>query len=426
MNESVAAASDHRILNNDLEIYATNPLVGAGLALWLPDGAIIRQELEAFARDIAAADGCRPVYSPVLGKRELFERSGHWEKFADDMFPPMRVGGDDLVLRPANCPHHAMIFTAQQHSYRQLPVRLHELGAMFRAERSGVLSGLARVRQICLDDTHVFCRPDQVADEVARGLRAILNAQQVLGLPVDYVRLSLRDDSDNYLGPRHRWQMAEQALRDAAAQVLADAGKDLALIEAAGEAAIYGPKLDIQVRDPAGHEESIATVQLDFNQPERFNLHYTDAAGSRQPVVMIHRGTIGSMERVVAALIEHYRGRLPLWLAPNQIQVLPVSPNQHPDAHDLVDDLHNSGLRAGIDAEGSLNARIRRARQRRHPVIAVIGPAESAAGTVNITDPAHGRRGLLPRTELVRILRHAHACRSIDVPWPDHICASKP
>ncbi|WP_218832445.1 aminoacyl--tRNA ligase-related protein [Mycobacterium avium] len=330
MNESVAAASDHRILNNDLEIYATNPLVGAGLALWLPDGAIIRQELEALARDIAAADGCRPVYSPVLAKRELFERSGHWEKFADDMFPPMRVGGEDLVLRPANCPHHAMIFAAQQHSYRQLPIRLHQLGAMFRAERSGVLSGLARVRQICLDDTHVFCRPDQVADEVARGLHAILNAQQVLGLPVDYVRLSLRDDSDNYLGPRHRWQMAEQALRDAATQVLADAGNDLALIEAAGEAAIYGPKLDIQVRDPAGHEESIATVQLDFNQPERFNLHYTDAAGSRQPVVMIHRGTIGSMERVVAALIEHYRGRLPLWLAPNQIQVLPVSPNQHP------------------------------------------------------------------------------------------------
>lgn len=242
----------------------------------------------------------------------------------------MRVGGEDLVLRPANCPHHAMIFAAQQHSYRQLPIRLHQLGAMFRAERSGVLSGLAWVRQICLDDTHVFCRPDQVADEVARGLHAILNAQQVLGLPVDYVRLSLRDDSDNYLGPRHRWQMAEQALRDAATQVLADAGNDLALIEAAGEAAIYGPKLDIQVRDPAGHEESIATVQLDFNQPERFNLHYTDAAGSRQPVVMIHRGTIGSMERVVAALIEHYRGRLPLWLAPNQIQVLPVSPNQHP------------------------------------------------------------------------------------------------
>ena len=195
-----AAALDHRDLNRDLDVFATDPLAGAGLPLWLPDGAVIREELQSLARDLARADGCQGVYSPVLGKRALFERSGHWAKFAEDMFPPMAVGGDELVLRPANCPHHALIYASAQRSWRELPVRLNELGAMFRAERSGVLSGLSRVRQINLDDTHVFCRGDQVAGEAARGLRAALRAQEILGLPVDHVRLSLRDDSPAYLG----------------------------------------------------------------------------------------------------------------------------------------------------------------------------------------------------------------------------------
>ena len=219
---------DHREVNHDLQIFATDPLAGAGLPLWLPNGAVIRAEVEALARDLARADGCVGVYSPVLGKRALFERSGHWAKFSDDMFPPMPVGGDELVLRPANCPHHALIYAASRHSYRELPVRLHEIGAMFRAERSGVLSGLGRVRQINLDDTHVFCRPDQVADEAARALRSVLRAQEVLGLPIDHVRLSLRGDGDGYLGDDEAWRRAEQALADAAGVVgLAERGLDL-------------------------------------------------------------------------------------------------------------------------------------------------------------------------------------------------------
>ena len=212
-----AVPLDHRDLNRDLHVFATDALAGAGLPLWLPDGAVIRDELQALARDLARADGCQGVYSPVLGKRALYERSGHWAKFSEDMFPPMTVGGDELVLRPANCPHHALIYASAQRSWRELPVRLNELAAMFRAERSGVLSGLSRVRQINLDDTHVFCRPDQVAGEAARGLLAALRAQEILGLPVDYVRLSLRDDSPAFLGTAAQWQAAQAALRDAAA-----------------------------------------------------------------------------------------------------------------------------------------------------------------------------------------------------------------
>jgi threonyl-tRNA synthetase len=401
---------DHRDLNLDLGVFATDPVVGAGLPLWLPAGAVIRQELEAFARQIAVRDGCQPVYSPVLAKRALFERSGHWAKFRDDMFPPMPVGREELVLRPANCPHHAMIYAAQPRSYRQLPVRLNELGAMFRAERSGVLSGLSRVRQISLDDTHVFCRPDQVAEEVARALRSALDAQQTLGLPVHSVRLSRRDDSGNYLGTAAQWVDAERALHAAAADVLTQASPPL--VDAAGEAAFYGPKLDLQVHDQAGHEETIATVQLDFNQPERFDLTYTAADGSRQQPVMIHRGTVGSMERVVAALLERYRGRLPLWLSPIQVRVLPVTAAQDDAANQFLDDLHAAGIRADLDTDGSLAARVRRGRQRRDALIAVIGPTETADGTVQITDPTTRSNRQLSRTDLITAVHHAHTTRA--------------
>ena len=415
-----AARLDHRDLNRDLRVFATDPLAGAGLPLWLPDGAVIREELQALARDLARADGCQGVYSPVLGKRALYERSGHWAKFSDDMFPPMAVGGDELVLRPANCPHHALIYASAQRSWRELPVRLNELGAMFRAERSGVLSGLSRVRQISLDDTHVFCRPDQVASEAARGLRAALRAQEILGLPVDYVRLSLRDDSTAYLGTPPQWQAAEAALREAAAAT-GLTGRGLSLVDAAGEAAFYGPKLDLQVRDGRGQEETIATVQVDFSQPERFGLVYDAPDGSRQPVIMIHRGTVGAMERVTAALLEHYQGRLPLWLAPVQVRVLPVSPGQDEAARRVTDGLLAAGLRARLDVDGSLGARIRHSRQRRDYLIAVLGEAEAAAGTVRVTDVAAGLECAVGEAQLVRLAGDAYAARRAAVDWPPEI-----
>ncbi len=417
-----AARLDHRDLNRDLRVFATDPLAGAGLPLWLPDGAVIREELQALARDLARADGCQGVYSPVLGKRALYERSGHWAKFSDDMFPPMAVGGDELVLRPANCPHHALIYASAQRSWRELPVRLNELGAMFRAERSGVLSGLSRVRQINLDDTHVFCRPDQVAGEAARGLRAALRAQEILGLPVDYVRLSLRDDSPAYLGTAAQWQAAEAALRDAATAAGLP-GRGLSLASAPGEAAFYGPKLDLQVRDGRGQDETIATVQVDFSQPERFGLVYDAPDGSRQPVIMIHRGTVGAMERVTAALLEHYQGRLPLWLAPVQVRVLPVSPGQDEAARRVTDGLLAAGLRARLDVDGSLGARIRHSRQRRDYLIAVLGEAEAAAGTVRVTDVAAGLECAVGEAQLVRLAGDAYAARRPSVDWPPEITA---
>ncbi|GII23602.1 threonine--tRNA ligase [Planosporangium mesophilum] len=410
------SALDHRDLNADMAIFATDPMIGAGLPLWLPAGAVIRYELEMLAREIAHRDGCLPVYSPVLGKRALYERSGHWNKFSDDMFPPMRLGGDELVLRPANCPHHAMIYASQQRSYRQLPIRLNELASMFRAERSGVVSGLSRVRQISLDDTHVFCRPDQTAAEVARALRSALESQRVLGLPVDYVRLSRRDGSDSYLGSATQWQDAEQALRSAAAEVLGPGGPPL--VEAVGEAAFYGPKLDLQVRDQRGSEETIATVQLDFNQPERLDLTYDAADGTRQRVVMIHRGTVGAMERVVAALLERYSGRLPLWLAPVQVCVLPITPAQDDYARALVDDLCTAGMRARLDTDGSLRARIRISRRRRDSLIAVIGPAEIISDLVHVTDLTADFTGPVARDTFMETVRSAHANRVPSIAWP--------
>ncbi len=402
------AVIDHRDLGRDMRIFDTSPLVGPGLPLWLPAGAAVRYELEQYAREVALRTGCEPVYSPVLGKRSLFERSGHWAKFADDMFPPMFVGSgqeddadvDPLVLRPANCPHHAQIYASEPRSYRDLPVRYSELAPMFRAERSGVLSGLSRVRQINLDDAHVFCRPDQVGAEVRIALVAVLEVLDTLGIEVSYLRLSGRDDSDKWLGEPGQWAAAEEALRAVLADVVAPAG--LEWRAEAGEAAFYGPKIDVQVLDARGHEETLATVQLDFNQPERFDLTYVAASGERERVVMIHRGTVGAMERMVAFLLERHAGRLPFWLAPVQVCLLPVS-DAEPGADQaakLAADLRARGLRVRVERDGSLGNRIRLARKRRDALLGVLGPREAEAGVLAVTDPASGAKVSVPLAEL--------------------------
>ena len=407
---------NHRDLGRDLKLFTTHPLAGAGLPMWLPAGAAIRDELQRLAKELARADGCVDVYSPVLGKRALYEKSGHLAKFDQDMFPPLALGDDDVVmLRPANCPHHALIYASDQHSYRDLPVRLNELGSMFRAERSGVLSGLSRVRQINLDDTHVFCRADQVAAEAALGLQAAIKAQETLGLPVDHVRLSVRDDGDGWLGTREQWDDAQNDLRRAADHVRER--HPFELVEAAGEAAFYGPKLDLQVITGQGHEETIATVQLDFNQPERFDLTYVAADSSAQRVVMIHRGTVGSMERVTAALLEHYGGRLPFWLAPTQIVVLPVESDQDAAVRAFADQARARGLRVRVDHDGRLGARIHRARERRDSLIAVIGAVEVADGTAQVTDVAGAVRIEVARDALLDLMTGAHQRRERLISW---------
>jgi threonyl-tRNA synthetase len=368
------APPDHRRLGRELKLFATDPLAGAGLPLWLPDGAVIRAELERLAAEEAIRGGSRPVYTPVLAKRALFERSGHWAKFADDMFPPMRVGDEEFVLRPANCPHHVLVYISEQRSYRDLPVRLTELGSMFRSELSGVLGGLARVRQINLDDTHVFCAPEQVRDEIARGLEAVRRCYRLLGIDVTRYRLSRRGSGDGYLGSEELWANAERQL----AAALGELGLDYE--DAPGEAAFYGPKIDVQVTDPAGREESLSTVQLDFNQPERFDAGYVGSDGARHRPVMIHRGVLSSMERMVAHLIERCDGAFPPWLAPVQVLVLPVAEQHAAQASQLADRIRTAGLRAECDpADATLGARIRRARARRIPYVAVIGDRETAA-----------------------------------------------
>ncbi len=367
-----------------LNFYATSPLVGSGLPLWLPDGAVLRAELEKLVAEEARRGGCLPVYTPVLAKRELFERSGHWAKFADDMFPPMDVGGEQFVLRPANCPHHALVYASAQRSYRELPLRYAELGAMFRSELSGVLSGLSRVRQINLDDCHVFCAPEQVEDEVVRALEAVQRCYALLGVEVASYRLSLRGEGEGYLGDDARWAKAEQALRAALARL------DLPYVEAAGEAAFYGPKIDVQV-DFGGREESLSTVQLDFSQPERFDLGYIGPDGARHRPVMVHRGVLSSMERMVAYLVERYAHpaghavALPAWLSPVQVAILPVSAGHESACRQLYERMLEAGLRCEVHgADATLGARIRAARERQVPYVAVVGDREVAEHTVSV------------------------------------------
>ena len=370
-----ASPADHRRLGRELKLFTTEPMVGAGLPLWLPDGAVIRAELERLAAEEAVRGGCQRVFTPVLAKRELFERSGHWDKFSEDMFPPMKVGEEEFVLRPANCPHHALVYASEQRSFRDLPVRLAELGSMFRSELSGVLGGLSRVRQINLDDTHVFCAPEQVRGEIRRGVDSVRRCYELLGISVARYRLSRRGGGDGFLGAGDLWADAERQL----AAALTELGIDYE--DAPGEAAFYGPKIDVQVTDPAGREETLSTVQLDFNQPERFGLGFIGSDGARHRPVMIHRGVLSAMERIVAFLIEQYEGAFPPWLAPVQVLVLPVGDDHAERALAVADQLRASGLRAGCDpADATLGARIRRAVK--VPYVAVIGDREVASGLV--------------------------------------------
>ncbi|MFD0785104.1 threonine--tRNA ligase, partial [Micromonospora azadirachtae] len=329
---------DHRKLGRELELFVSDPLAGAGLPIWLPAGAAARHAVEEYVRELERRAGYQHVYSPPLGKRELFERSGHLGYFADDMFPPMRLSDDDeFVLRPALCPHHALVFRARGRSYRELPLRVAELGGMYRAERSGVLGGLSRVRAISLNDAHNFCALEQVGEEVAEILRLIREAHAALGVRPAGFRLSLRGPGQRYVGDDAQWARAEELLRDALT------GVEYAV--APGDAAFYGPKIDIQIVDARGRESTLATVQLDFDKPERFDLAYTDRDGARRRPVMVHRSLVGSMERLFAYLIEVHQGAFPAWYAPVQLVVLPVDADQAGAAADLARRAEESGLR---------------------------------------------------------------------------------
>lgn len=387
---------DHRRLGRELGLFDTDPLMGAGLPYWLPDGAVVRHELEEYVRGLERAAGYRHVYSPVLGKRELYEISGHWSHYSDDMFPPMKLGGEEVVLRPSLCPHHALIYRSRSHSYRELPLRIAELGGMYRSELSGVLGGLTRVRAIQLNDAHIFCTLEQAVEEARAALALIARAYADLGIRASRHRLSLPGDGGNgskYVADPALWRRATALLRE----VLDGAGIAYESVE--GEAAFYGPKIDVQIVDSAGREATLSTVQIDFHQPERFDLHYIGADGAKHRPVMVHRSVIGSVERAVAHLVEEYGGAFPVWLAPVQMVVLPVSEAQERQAYDLVERAVGQGLRAEVSREGSLGARVRAARL--VPYQVVIGEREADAGLVAVRLRDGRRVGPLPPAELL-------------------------
>jgi threonyl-tRNA synthetase len=387
---------DHRQLGRELDLFDSDPLVGSGLPLWLPDGAAARHAVEEYLREAERRAGYRHVYSPTLGRKELYERSGHWAHFADDMFPPIRDGGEELVLRPSLCPHHALVYKSRGRSYRDLPLRIAELGAMYRAERSGVLGGLHRVRAISLNDAHIFCAPDQLGFEIKGVLDLMWAAHAALGVQVAGIRLSLRGPGRDYAGQDADWERAEAVLRAALG--------DLSYVEAPGEAAFYGPKIDVQIVDPAGRESTLATIQVDFHQPARFELSYVDGEGRRQRPVMVHRSLVGSMERLFGHLIEVHRGAFPAWYAPVQLAVLPVGPAEHDAAARFAAAAQGAGLRVEVATEGSLAARVRDAR--RVPFVAVIGPREAAADAVSLR-PRGGAPAGMPVSEALARIREA-------------------
>jgi len=367
---------DHRRLGRELDLFDSDPLIGAGLPFWLPGGAAARHEVESYLYELERRAGYRHVHSPALGKRQMYELSGHWEHFADDMFPPLPSGDEELVLRPSLCPHHALIFRSRHRSYRDLPLRIAELGPMYRMERSGVLGGLSRVRAIQLNDAHSFCAPEQAGEEVAAVLRLMRRAHEALGVRPAAIRLSLRGPGREYGGDDASWKQSERLLREA----LDAAG--LPYVDGPGEAAFYGPKIDVQIVDPVGRESSLATVQIDLHQPERFELSYADADGGRSRPVMVHRSLAGSMERLFAHLIEVHAGAFPVWYAPVQLDVLPVAAGQGDVAEAVCRQAIEAGLRAECHHDGSVGARIRDAAGRKIPYVAVVGAREAADGLV--------------------------------------------
>ena len=375
-----AARRDHRKLGRELELFTSHELVGAGLPLLLPKGATIRRLLEEYIHKQERDAGYQHVYTPVLGKVDLYKTSGHWAHYRDGMFPPMQLEHEELVLRPMNCPHHILIYQNGLHSYRDLPLRIGEMGTMYRYEKSGVVGGLSRVRAMNLNDAHIFCRPDQIKAEIAGVLRLVERAFATLQI-VDYTyRLSLRDkDSDKYVDDDELWRVAEGELRE-----ILESAK-LPYYDAIGEAAFYGPKIDIQIRDILGREETLATIQVDRHLPNQFDLTYIGEDGAHHRPVMIHRGVIGTTERMMAYLVELYAGAFPPWLAPVQAIVIPIADRHLDYAHEVLDSLRAAGLRAEVDARGErMNAKIRDAQLQKIPYMLVVGDREAEAQAVAV------------------------------------------
>ncbi|AMG60482.1 threonine--tRNA ligase [Staphylococcus lugdunensis] len=391
---------DHRKIGKDLELFTNNQLVGAGLPLWLPNGATIRREIERYIVDKEVSMGYDHVYTPVLANVDLYRTSGHWAHYRYDMFPPMKLDeNEEMVLRPMNCPHHMMIYKNKPHSYRELPIRLAELGTMHRYEASGAVSGLQRVRGMTLNDSHIFVRPDQIKDEFKRVVHMIQDVYKDFGFEDYTFRLSYRDpeDKEKYMDDDDMWNKAESMLKEAVDEL------GLPYVEAIGEAAFYGPKLDVQVKTAMGKEETLSTAQLDFLLPERFELTYIGSDGEYHRPVVIHRGVVSTMERFVAFLTEETKGAFPTWLAPKQVEIIPVNVDLHYDyARNLQDELKSQGVRVEIDDRNEkMGYKIREAQMQKIPYQIVVGDKEVENNQVNVRQYGSQDQQTLERDEFI-------------------------
>jgi threonyl-tRNA synthetase len=411
-----AKKRDHRKLGKDLELFTISEAVGAGLPLWLPRGATVRRLLEEYILDLERKQGYQHVYTPNLAKLDLYKTSGHWEHYHESMYPPMEMeSGEELVLRPMNCPHHIEVYHQKMHSYRDLPIRIAELGTMYRLERSGELSGLSRVRAMTLNDAHIFCTPEQMLPEFKKVVRFVERVYADMGFKQYNYRLSLRDpnDKEKFIDNEQMWEQSEGALRQALNEL------NVPFYESVGDAAFYGPKLDVQVANVLGKDETISTVQLDFTLPERFGLEYIGEDGQPHRPVMIHRGIISTLERFMAFLIENYAGAFPVWLAPVQAVVIPISDEKHGEyAERVVEQLHEAGLRAEVDARHErMNAKVRDAQLQKIPYMLVVGDKEAVADAVAVRLRSNENIGAVPIADFIRQAQQLVADRSQEL-WP--------
>ena len=399
-----AKKRDHRKLGKEMELFTFSSKVGMGLPLWLPKGAALRERLEQFLRKVQKEYGYLQVITPHIGNKELYITSGHWAKYGKDSFRPITTPqeGEEYLLKPMNCPHHCEIYKSKPRSYRDLPLRFAEFGTVYRYEQSGELHGLTRVRGFTQDDAHLFCRPDQLKEEFCKVIDIVLYIFRTLKFDKYTAQVSLRDkvDRSKYIGSEENWEKAEAAIIEAAAE------KGLPTVVEYGEAAFYGPKLDFMVKDAIGRSWQLGTIQVDYNLPERFELEYVGADDKRHRPVMIHRAPFGSMERFVAVLLEHTGGKLPLWLAPDQVSILPVSEKFNDFAKKVCDLLNNSEIRASIDDRNvTIGKKIRENELKRIPFLLIVGEKEQATDTVSVRKQGGEDKGVMTLDAFVQYMK---------------------
>ncbi len=400
-----AEKRDHRKLGKELELFTFSKKVGQGLPLWLPKGAALREKLENFMRKAQIKAGYQPVVTPHIGNKDLYVCSGHYEKYGEDSFQPIKTPaeGEEFFLKPMNCPHHCEIYKAIPRSYKDLPIRFAEFGTVYRYEQSGELHGLTRVRGFTQDDAHIFCRPEQVKEEFKKVIDLVLYVFNALDFKDYTAQISLRDQHDRskYIGSEENWDKAEQSIIEASEE------KGLNTVVEYNEAAFYGPKLDFMVKDAIGRKWQLGTIQVDYNLPERFELEYTGSDNQSHRPVMIHRAPFGSLERFVAVLIEHCAGKFPLWLTPDQIAILPISERFNEHAQNLLFSLNNSDIRGFVDDRNEkIGKKIRDTEVKKVPYMLILGEKEVESNTISVRKQGKGDLGTFTKETFIELINN--------------------